>query len=186
MKALIAAVVGLQAAFLAACSFDPVSSLALGAVVDDKDPVQRTEKEIRGVVRGLWSYSPAQNTDRLTRLSIGASEIEAAPYAERYQVRVGVWYNAFTYHAIKVVPLPEGWTYSLGEVVNDGRTVNVGDIVDLRTVVGERIIPLVRIVRKCDQPPSPDESHDWQLGCKSYTGFDDKGYAGDVNVMLGW
>jgi hypothetical protein len=186
MRALIAAVVGVQAGFLAACSFNPVSTLALGAAVDDKDPVQRKEREIRGVVRGLWSYSPEQNTHRLTRLSIGASESEAAPFAGRYQVRVGVWNNAFAYYAIKVVPLPEGWTYSLGEVVNDGRTVNVGDVVDLRTIVGQRIIPLVRIVRKCDQAPSPDESEDWQLGCKSYDGFNDKGYAGDVNIMLGW
>jgi hypothetical protein len=155
-------------------------------VVDDKDPVQRKEKEIRGVVRGLWSYSPEQNIDRLTRLSIGASESEAAPFAERYQVRVGVWYNAFAYQAIKVVPLPAGWTYSLDEIVNDGRTVNVGDIVDLRTIVGRRIIPLDRIVRKCDQPPTPDEREDWQLGCKSYDRFDDEGYAGEVNVMIGW
>jgi hypothetical protein len=186
MKALVAAVVEAQAGFLAACGVNPVSALVLGASVDDKDPVQREEREIRGVVRGLWSYSPEQNTDRLTRFSVGASESEAAPFAERYQVRVGVSTNAFAYYAIKVVPLPEGSTYSLGEVVNDGRTVNVGDIVDVRTIVGQRIIPLVRIVRKCDQAPSLDESEDWQLGCKSYDGFNDKGYAGEVNVLLGW
>ena len=81
---------------------------------------------------------------------------------------------------VEVAPLPEGWTYSLDKVIDDGRTVNVGDIVDIRTIIGGHVVPVIEIVRKCDAAPAPGENRDWQIGCKSYSSFNAKGYAGEV------
>ena len=175
---MILAVTGL----LAAC----VSPAAMIATWSPPAPMQHEEKVIRGVVRGLWKYEPEENLDRFTHSSVGASASEATGFANRYQVRVGIYTNMIGYGHFKVVPLPEGWTYSLDKVIDDGRTVNVGDIVEIRTIVGSRIVPLVAIVRKCDDAPLPGENPDWRLDCQSYGSFESNGYAGELNAWTGW
>ena len=181
MSSLYAAIL-VVSGLLAACT----GPNALVLLFESPDAVQKEDKVIRGVVRGLWRYGPKENVDRFTRFSVGASSSEAAGFANRYQVRIGIDLNMFGYMAVEVVPLPEGWTYSLDKVIDDGRTVNVGDIVDIRTTVGARIVPLVAIVRKCDAAPLPGENRDWPIGCKTYDSFRSNGYAGEVGALTGF
>lgn len=174
------------AALLVVASFIGACSAGAPLVLVTPDPVQSEEKVIRGVVNGIWQFDPKQNADRLASYSIGASEAEAAPFSERYQVRVGISRSMLVTRFVEVVPLPEGWTHSMDKIVNNARTINVGDVVDIQTVVGSRIIPLIRIVRKCDEPPLADEDADWNIGCKSYDSFRSNGYAGEVYVLTGF
>ena len=46
----------------------------------------------------------------------------------RYQVRVGIDRSVFIAEVSEVAVLPEGWTYSLDTIIDDGRTINVGDV----------------------------------------------------------
>jgi hypothetical protein len=137
----------------------------------------------RGVVNGLWRYDPLENVKRLTGHLSGASSDDAQRLANHYQVRVGIdrswWWGTFS----EVAVLPEGWTYSLDKVVDDGRTVNIGDVVEIRTDAGKTFETFVRIIRKCDQPPVSDENPDWSIGCKSVDAFRPDGYAGEVYYL---
>lgn len=165
-----------------------LSACSVGApfVIATSDPVQTEEKVIRGVVNGLWRFDPSQNVHRLTKMEVGASQSEAAAFYDRYQVRVGIDRGYFIAKFVEVVPLPVGWKYSLDKIIDDGRTVNVGDVVDIRIISGSRIIPLAQIVRKCDRAPLPDENPDWKIGCKIYESFKSNGYAGEVYIMTGF
>jgi hypothetical protein len=165
-----------------------LSACSVGApfVIATSDPVQTEEKVVRGVVNGLWRFDPSQNAHRLTKTAVGASQSEAAAFYDRYQVRVGIDRGHFIAKFVEVVPLPVGWKYSLDKIIDDGRTVNVGDVVDIRTARGSRIIPLAQIVRKCDRDPLPNENPDWKIGCKAYKSFNSNGYAGEVYVMTGF
>ena len=171
---------------LVAAALSSACSAGAPLVFATSDPVQSEEKVIRGVVNGLWRYDSAQNADRLTKIAVGASESEAAEFSDRYQVRVGIDRGVLVAKFVEVVPLPAGWTYSLDKVIDDGQTVNVGDVVEIRTIIGSRIIPLVQIVRKCDEAPMPGENRDWRLGCRSYESFQSNGYAGEVYVLTGF
>lgn len=175
-----ASVVVVAAVLLSGCS------AGAPLVIATPDPVQTEEKVILGVVNGLWRYEPGQNVDRLTKMAVGASEREAAEFSDRYQVRVGIDRGILVAKFVEVVPLPDGWTHSLDSVIDDGQTVNVGDVVEIRTSIGSRIIPLVRIVRKCDEAPLPGENRDWRFGCKTYDSFRSNGYAGEVYVLTGF
>ena len=183
MRRLFTAILGVGAGLQAACS---ALTWPYFDLYDTWDHEFKEELVFRGVVRGLWRYGSEENVERLTRISVGASASEAASFANRYQVRVGIEVNAFMFKAFKVVPLPEGWTYSLDKVIDDGRTVNVGDIVDIRSTIGSRIVPMVAIIRKCDDVPLPGENREWQLACKSYDSFGPHGYAGEVDALTGY
>jgi hypothetical protein len=176
-RVLTALILSIGAWSLTACSAGTPLTIALPS------GVQKEEKVYRGVVNGLWRYDPKENTKRLTSSLGGASVADAQSLASRYQVRVGIdrswWWGKFS----EVVALPEGWTYSLQNVVNDSRTVNIGDIVDIRTEAGKGFETLIRIVRKCDEQPEPDENHDWNIGCKSVDAFGSNGYAGEVYYL---
>lgn len=165
---------------LAGCS----AANPLGIVVPDS--THQTQQIMRGVINGLWQFDPQQNAERLTGEFGGAGTGPAAEFANRYQVRVGIKRSWFLGQSSEISVLPEGWTYSLDRVVDDGRTVNIGDVVDIRTEPGTRLESVVRIVRKCDRTPLPDESSDWDIGCKLEHHFGSNGYAGEVYVLTGF
>ena len=137
------------------------------------------EQESRGVVNGFWEYDPAKNEARLKGAFAKAGDELAKELANRHLVRVGVNRSLFVGSSLEVVALPDGWTYSLEEVVDDGRTINVGDVVDVRGHIGTNVESIIAIVRKCSVTPMPSENKDWNIGCKRIETFDVSGYGGD-------
>lgn len=165
------------AASLVACSAaNPLSISAPGGL-------SGASSEYRGVVNGLWRFDPDENVDRLEGHLTRASADQAAGLADRHQVRVGIDRSLFLGKASEVTVLPEGWTYSMDRVVNDGRTINIGDVVQIRADAGSSIEVLTDIVRKCDQPALPDENPDWDIGCKFVESFGRSGYAGETYFL---
>ncbi len=141
---------------------------------------------VRGVVNGLWQYDVSQNIHRLQGAYAGVSPVEVPALSARYQVRVGINRSAFVYEASEVAVLPEGWTYSLDTVTTDGRTINVGDVVELRGQVGTNLDHVVVLIRKCNSPPDPGERKDWNIGCKKIEHFDSRGYGGEKYYLTGF
>lgn len=88
-------------------------------------------------------------------MAVGPSESEAAEFSDRYQIHVGIDRGTLVAKFVEVVPLPDGWTYGLDKVINDGQTLNVGDVVEIRTSVGSRIIPADDEVVLCPPGTSP-------------------------------
>jgi hypothetical protein len=103
----------------------------------------------------------------------------ATQLSNRYLVRVGINRSYFIGRFLEFVALPEGWTYSTDEVVNDGHTINIGDVVDVRGHVGTNVESVIAIVRKCDAQPVPDENKDWNIGCGRIEAFDSAGFGGN-------
>ena len=68
--------------------------------------------------------------------------------------------------AREVVLLPDGWMYSLDAVIDDGRTVNIGDVVVATRSTDALLSRLNSIVRKCDAPALRNENRDWNIGCR--------------------
>jgi hypothetical protein len=145
-----------------------------------------TDEVSRGVVNGVWQYDPTRNSERLQGRFVGLSPDDARTLVGRYQVRVGIDRGWFVFRADDVVVLPAGWTYSLAAVIDNGRTINVGDVVQLRTLAGTHLNLLESIVRKCDSPPIPGENKDWDIGCKAVKYFDASGYGGERYYLTGF
>lgn len=141
-------------------------------------PAKDTEETVRGVVNGYWQYDPQRNADRLRSTWGKADETQVAALANRYLVRMGIDRSYMFGRFAGLVVLPDGWTYSLTEVIDDGRTINIGDVVDTRTIVGTNLVEITAIVRKCNAAVTPGENKDWIIGCIEVDGFDSFGYAG--------
>jgi len=141
---------------------------------------------MRGVVNGLWEFDVVRNEQRLKGTYAKASPSEARELATRYQVRVGIDRSIFVYKAAEIVVLPEGWTHSPKSLVDDGRTINIGDVIEMRGRVGTNFEIVQVIVRKCDEAPVPGENKDWNIGCRTIEAFDSRGYAGERYYLTGF
>ncbi len=156
------------------CACTPATPLGIAL----PGSVNKTERDLRGVVNGFWQYDATRNKARLTGSWGKADEATASALASRYLVRMGIDRSYVWGTFAGLVVLPEGWTYSLTDVVDDGRTINIGDVVDTRTIVGTNLVEVVAIVRKCNATAVADENKDWSIGCTQVEGFDSFGYAG--------
>ena len=137
------------------------------------------EEEFIGVVNGLWRYDRDENRTRLERDRERFDEAQIEELSGRYLVRVGIERGVFRGLFSEYAVLPEGWTYSQAEVVNDGRTVNVGDVVTLRGTRQSLVDQVVAIRRKCDMPPVSGERREWNIGCVAINVFEEPwGYGG--------
>ena len=136
-----------------------------------------------GVVNGLWQCTEEQNATRLASMFFEAADISSL--SGRCQVRVGID-KAVVGRACEVVVLPGNWRISPDTVVDDGRTVNIGDVVVVKRAIDSRLSQLDQIVRKCGSPPMPTENKDWSIGCKAVTDFDANGYAGERYFWMGF
>jgi hypothetical protein len=134
------------------------------------------EKMLRGVVNGFWEFDPDRNMARLQSPFAKADKELAKELADRHLIRVGINRSIWIGRSLEVVALPNGWTYSLVEPVDDGKTINIGDVVDVRGHVGTNVESVVSIVRKCNATPLPDENKNWSIGCKHVDSFDANGY----------
>ena len=141
------------------------------------------EHEVVGVVIGLWKLDTEKNRERLSReTSLTTTEVEE--FADRAQVRVGIRRSVVWGRLSEVVVLPEDWRYSTGTIVDDGVTINVGDIVTIRGARGHRVDFLESIVRKCNAPARPDEEWGFDLGCRNVDQFSERtGYGGESYVF---
>jgi hypothetical protein len=146
----------------------------------------KEERTIRGVVNGLWKHDTEGNSRRLQGAFVDATEAEAGLLADQHQVRVGINRSYFVASFLEIVLLPKDWSYSLDEVVDDGHTINVGDVVDVQPRVGTKITTVTSIVRKCNAAPAPDENKDWAIGCKPVEEFDSRGYGGQKYYLSGF
>ena len=156
-----------------------LSGCIAGAPLSIQVPRQlETEQEMVGVVNGLWLFDPEANRKRLASDKGIAPEILES-LSENHQVRVGIKRSILVGSAAVVVVLPDGWRYSATEVVDDGVTVNVGDIVRIRGARGRQVDYLVRIERKCNKPATGPEPWGFDLGCQAVTDFDSNGYGGE-------
>lgn len=168
----------LLVAFLAGCAASPAGPVYL---IPRRLP--GPEEELVGVVNGLWRYSLPENQERLRRDHLfERSEIQAL--ADRHMVRVGISRGVLTGRFAEYVLLPEGWRYSAIDVVDDGKTINVGDVVVLRAAKPRRTDYLIGIKRKCNAPPASGERPEWSIGCIPVTKFGKKtGYGGEQYVF---
>ena len=156
------------------CACTPATPLGIAV----PGHVNKTQKTYRGVVNGFWQYDATRNKARLTGSWGKAEEATASALASRYLVRMGIDRSYVAGKFAGLVVLPEGWVYSLADVIDDGRTINIGDVVDTRTIIGTNLVEVVAIVRKCNAAAVPDENKDWSIGCTQVKGFDSFGYAG--------
>lgn len=140
------------------------------------------DEEHMGVVIGLWQLDMKGNRERLSQDStLSAKEIDNL--TPRPQVRVGIQRSLLWGLAAEVVVLPENWKFSTTAVINDGITVNVGDVVLIRGAVGRRVDYLLSILRKCDDAPVPNERWGFDLGCRRVEEFDGTGYGGEYYIF---
>jgi hypothetical protein len=141
------------------------------------------EQELVGVVIGLWKLDTEKNRERLSReRSLTTAEVEGL--ADRAQVRVGLRRSVIWGQFSEVVVLPENWRFSTAAIVDDGVTVNVGDVVMIRGAKGRRIDFLDSIVRKCNAPPLPNEKWGFDLGCRQVDKFSERtGYGGQNYIF---
>jgi len=155
------------------------AAVPFGIATQTHAPKTDPDKIYRGVINGLWRYDAKENTERLQGPFCEADPLVAFELSDRYQVRVGIDRSWFIGESSEVVVLPDGWAYSLDVVVSDGRTVNIGDVVEIYLQPSRGIRSVTAIVRKCDQSPLPNENKDWNIGCKSAGPFNSRGYAGE-------
>lgn len=179
------------------CSGNTIRSEA-GPTFDYKKGPTGPDTPLVGMVNGLWRCEPAENEARLAKHPDLLGDIDPAKTRDQCQVRVG-FKRGYPYPIplpgpgsfpfvipmstkamiSEYVLLPAGWKVSLTEIINDGSTVNVGDVVEVRLQKGRIGDWLVRTIRKCNDPPAKDEPHAWKLGCKRYNSFNEHGYAGE-------
>jgi hypothetical protein len=146
------------------------------------------EYTVRGVVNGLYKFDPDKTLADLEKYDEHLSAEVMSEYSQRYVVRVGVD-RAPALSVISPVVvgaewldyviLPAGWTHDPFEISVEPHVINVGDIVDVRVRKGRRYDFFVTVVRKCNENPAEDENPDWDIGCKTYDGFNKYGYAGE-------
>jgi hypothetical protein len=185
------------AVICAACGPHVIRSEA-GPTVNFKKGPEGAEDLRVGLVNGLWRHETAENEVRLSKHPDLLGDIDPVKSRDQCQVRVG-FKRGYTYpvpfpgpgpvplllpfsttgFASEYVLLPPGWKSSLKEVVNDGATINVGDIVEVRVQKGRIGDWLVRLIRKCNDAPAKGEPRAWKLGCRGYDAFDEHGYAGE-------
>lgn len=176
------AVCAATALALSGCS----SATPFGIVYTRHAPKSAPEAVYRGVVNGLWQYDPPTNQARLQGPFCEADEDDAIRLSGRYQVRVGIDRGIVFGEFSEVVLLPEGWKYSTDEIINDGRTVNVGDVVVVHLEPAKGLRTVTDIVRKCDQAPTQGENKDWSIGCKRISSFQKNGYGGEIYRLTGF
>jgi hypothetical protein len=168
--------------------FAAVSLLGTGCVAGAPTAIRLPtslgpDQEIMGVVIGLWEVDMKRNRERLSQEpSLSTKEID--DLTPRAQVRIGVRRGLFWGRFAEVVVLPENWTFSTTAVINDGVTVNVGDVVLIRGAMGRRVDFLLSILRKCDASPMPLEGWGFDLGCRRVEEFNQRtGYGGEYYIF---
>lgn len=168
-------------AWLGGCT----SAMPLGVVWSDL-PAKAGEdgiESVTGVVNGLWQCDVEQNSRRLAGRFARVSAADIPALAARCQVRVGID-KAVVGEAREIVVLPDDWRHSFDAVIDDGRTINIGDVVVVTRQAESRLSLLDRIERKCSAPAAATENKDWNIGCKKADGFDSQGYAGERYYWL--
>lgn len=173
------------------CITSPGNTSVLIGVGDAYKP-SGEEEVVRGVVNGLYEFDPEKTLAALKKYDEHLSPEEMAEISQMYIVRVGLDRVSALYaiSPIKIgakwidyVVLPRGWTHSPGEISDEPRVINVGDIIDVVVEKGRRYDFALDLVRKCTEPPAEDENPDWDIGCKTYDGYNDWGYAGEQYVF---
>lgn len=150
------------------------------------------ESVIRGVVNGIYEYSPQKTEQSMAKLDEHLLPEQINLYSKRRLVRVGI--NRahplmvispiiFGFRFSDFVILPEEWSHDFQSVSNDPHIINVGDIIDIRIQRGRYYDYAVSLVRQCFEEPLDDENPDWAIGCKTYEGYDKQGYAGEKYVF---
>gem|GEM_PF-3364169 len=138
---------------------------------------------VTGVVNGLWQCDDEQNARRLAGRFARVPVTDISALAHRCQVRVGID-KGIVGDGREVVVLPDAWHYSLDAVIDDGRTINIGDVVIVARRNESRLSLLDRIEHKCNAPVAATENKDWNIGCRTADGFDSRGYAGERYYWL--
>lgn len=165
-----AVVVALVTAIVSACS----AAGPLVTTVPNREPEAAV-----GVVNGVWRYDQNENAERMRKWHSRTDEGNIAELSQRYQVRVGIRRSGPFGDYAEVAVLPAGWVFSQVDVIDDGKTVNVGDIVEIENKIGTNLEFLQRIVRKCNATPVTGERSEWKIGCKAIHTFDEQGYGGE-------
>ncbi len=125
-----------------------------------------------GVVIGVYRLTEKDNTRRLLGQHGKIQREMLDVWKKRQLVRVLLdehWHIplvASSADHAELVALPSDWRVMSNELVNDGKTINIGDIVRTETVIGATLEQVTAIVRKCNASPAVDENVDWQIGCK--------------------
>jgi hypothetical protein len=169
--------------FLAGCTVSPGMPEVITIGMYREDP-RAEEKVVRGVVNGLYEYDPTRMSAALEKQHPSLPANVRADLSARYVVRVGInrGYTPIVNmgRSADYVFLPLGWKSDRSEVSADPTIVNVGDVVEIRFQAHRYYNFLEAVVRKCDSAPTPDEKHEWSIGCKTYPAWGKNGYAGET------
>lgn len=149
------------------------------------------EQLVTGVVNGVYKLNPEWTRRYLDIYASDLPEEERERLSTQYVIRVGYKRMApgvvfLPFFSVKYankssdfVLLPEGWVADPAAISSDGKVINVGDIVRVKTQEGRLFDYFDSFVRKCSDQPASGEDPDWNLGCRTYQGYDANGYAGE-------
>ncbi len=136
------------------------------------------ERELIGVVNGLWRYDIEQNEKRLRKLLPSATDSEIQDKTKRYQVRVGIDKSFFMGRVVEVALLPEGWSHTTKTDAKTAVEIQPGDVVVLLAQKGRLVDKVIAIHRRCNDAPTEEERPEHSIGCFEVTEFKDSGYGG--------
>lgn len=157
---------------LAGCVFSPAGS----AYVRTK--AWGDEKDIIGVVTGLWEYDEEQNLKRLRKYLPKEDDQILRSIANRYQVRVTFsdwWISGIT---TEVAILPKGWSYTTSNDAVEKTVVQPGDLVVVSGRNGRFVDYVKSIERRCDGVKKAGEKRAWSVDCFEVDEFGKGGYGG--------
>jgi hypothetical protein len=153
------------------------------------------EKVVRGVVNGVWRYDPASFRNLMAKYTKQLTPEQIDEYSGRYLARVGISRESAAValflsfgvggcNVVDYVVLPAGWTHDIHSVSDDPHVVNVGDVVDVKVRRNMYFGLLEGIARKCNAEPNSGEDKAWNIGCKTFTDYEQKtGFAGDHHYL---
>lgn len=157
----------------------------------DKHPTG-DEQILVGVVNGMYKFDPQWTRKQLDIYASDLSEEEREDLSTRYVIHVGydrmmagvifvpLIRGNLGHKASEHVLLPQGWVADSAAISSDSEVINVGDLVRVRIQRGRFFDFVEGLVRKCGDKPASGEDEDWNLGCRTYQGYDSHGYAGEV------
>jgi hypothetical protein len=156
----------------------------------DKHPTG-DEQVLVGVVNGMYKLDPQWTRKYLDIYASDLPEEERRDLSMRYVIRVGYKRMASGVVFLPIVSvkhgnkssdfvlLPQGWVADPAAISSNSKVINVGDLVRVRIQTGRFFDFLDGLVRKCSDQPASGEDEDWNLGCRTYQGYDRNGYAGE-------
>ena len=166
------------ALLLALCLFFAGCVSSPAGPVYTKSKGKGPEREMTGVVNGIYRYNQSENRDRLEKLLDIEDQQELDSLSSLYQVRVGFDRGILFGKSVDVALLPKGWIHTTKPNADNQQTIQPGDVVLVSTQRGRLVDYVVSIKRRCDSPRPEGEKRELAIGCFEIQKFGKSGYGG--------